>query len=289
MARKEYKYVSKTLNIIGCGNVGRVLGRLWAASGTFVVQDVLNRSLHSAERAVAFMRVGKAVASYEELRPVDITMITTPDNQIAECVVALTRAGLLSAGNIVFHCSGALLSTELNPAKEYGAEIASVHPIRSFADPEQAASIFAGTFCGIEGDSGAIRLLNDAFAAIGAQMVPVDAEFKSVYHAAAVFASNYLVTLLDVAEQAYMKAGIPQEMARRLMEPLVRGTVDNVFRLGPTDALTGPIARGDIATAVRQYRAVNAWDERHGALYKLLGKLTADIAARRRVKKPEQA
>jgi predicted short-subunit dehydrogenase-like oxidoreductase (DUF2520 family) len=66
---------------------------------------------------------------------------------------------------------------------------------------------------------------------------------------------------------------------------LVRGTVDNVFRLGPTAALTGPIARGDIATAVKQYRAVNVWDERHGMLYKQFGKLTADIAARRRERK----
>ena len=276
--------LSKTLNIIGCGNVGKVLGRLWAANGSFVIQDILNRSLQSGERAVSFMQAGRAVATYESLRAADVTMVATPDDQISSCGADLARTGLLHAGSVVFHCSGALPSSVFRDAAQCGASVASVHPIRSFAAPEQVAKDFAGTFCGIEGDQPAVDLLTKEFAAIGAQPVGIDVEFKSVYHAAAVFASNYLVTLLDVALQAYAKAGIPQDTALRLMEPLVRGTVDNIFRLGPTDALTGPIARGDIATAVRQYRAVNAWDERHGALYKQLGKLTADIAARRTVR-----
>jgi predicted short-subunit dehydrogenase-like oxidoreductase (DUF2520 family) len=144
---------------------------------------------------------------------------------------------------------------------------------------------FDGTFCGVEGDATALHILTAAYTKIGAIPVAIDSEFKSIYHAAAVFASNYLVTLLDVAQQAYAKAGIPNGEALKLMEPLVRGTVDNVFRLGPTDALTGPIARGDIATAVKQYRAVNTWNEDLGALYKQLGKLTADIAARRLIHK----
>lgn len=273
----------KTLNIIGCGNVGKTLGRLWAANGIFDVQDVLNRSLQSGTAAVAFMQAGKAVAAYDELRVADATMIAVPDDQIAGCVEALARVGIVSRDNVVFHCSGALPSAVLRAAASQGARVASVHPIRSFADPALAANAFAGTFCGIEGDDEAVHFLASSFTAIGARLVPVDAAFKSVYHAAAVFASNYLVTLLDVALQAYAKAGIPEDIGLKLMEPLVRGTVDNVFRLGTTDALTGPIARGDIATAVRQYQAVTAWDERHGALYKQLAKLTADVARRRKV------
>jgi predicted short-subunit dehydrogenase-like oxidoreductase (DUF2520 family) len=209
-------------------------------------------------------------------------MIAAADDQIAQCCAELARSGRLSADAIVFHCSGALRSMELQPAIKQGAAAASVHPIRSFADPEQIAKDFAGTYCGIEGDPRALDLLGEAFSAIGARMVPIDADFKIVYHSAAVFACNYLATLLDVAQQAYVKSGIPHEAALKLMEPLVRETVDNVFRLGPAQALTGPIARGDVATAVKQYRAVRAWDKRYGALYKRFGKLTAALAARRR-------
>lgn len=271
----------RTLSIIGCGNVGKTLGRLWTANGTVVVHDVLNRSLESSARAVAFIGAGCPIVDYAKLRPADIFLIASPDDQIATCCAALADTGMLAPGNVVFHCSGALCSTELAPAVCQGALVASVHPIRSFADPEQVARSFSGTFCGAEGDAGAMTILDAMFSAIGATLVPIDASAKSIYHAAAVFASNYLVTLLDVALEAYAKSGIPRDTALKLMQPLVRETVDNVFRLGPADALSGPIARGDLATVVRQYRAVSMWSRRRGALYKLLGKLTAGIASRR--------
>ena len=271
-----------TLTIIGCGSVGKVLGHLWATKGVFRIQEVLNRSCDSAAAAIAFMGAGEAAVGWDALRPADFFMIATPDDQIESACTALARTGILCTRTIVFHCSGALPSDVLAPAKAAGAAVASVHPIRSFAGSEAAATGFAGTWCGIEGDKPAVEQLTHAFSAIGARLVSIDPAFKSVYHSAAVFSSNYLVTLLDVAVAAYAKAGVPREDALKLMEPLVRGTVDNVFRLGTTDALTGPIARGDVATVLRQYRAVSAWDRRAGALYKQLGKFTAVIAARRR-------
>jgi predicted short-subunit dehydrogenase-like oxidoreductase (DUF2520 family) len=274
--------VHKTLTIIGCGKVGKTLGRLWHANGTFVIQDVLNRSLASSHRAASFIGAGRAVRDYAGLLPADIYLIASSDDQLAQCCEDLARSGRITAGTIVFHCSGALASTELQPAAQQGASIASVHPIRSFASPEQVADNFAGTYCGVEGDPRALEVLSEGFSAIGARMVSIDAECKTIYHSAAVFACNYLVTLLDIAQQAYAKSGIPPEVSLKLMEPLVRETVDNVFTLGPADALTGPIARGDLATVVKQYRAVSAWNKRHGRLYRQLGTLTAALAARRR-------
>jgi predicted short-subunit dehydrogenase-like oxidoreductase (DUF2520 family) len=270
-----------TLNIIGCGKVGKTLGRLWTANGPFVVQDVLNRSIDSAERAISFMGCGNPVRGYDELRPADIYMIAASDDQIRNCCEALVRSGKLSPDAIVFHCSGALGSVELQSARRQGAAAASVHPIRSFAAPEQVASHFAGTYCGVEGDQRALEALTAGLSSIGALTVRIEGDSKIIYHSAAVFACNYLVTLLDVAQQAYMKSGIPPDDALRLMEPLVRETVDNVFRCGPLDALTGPIARGDAATVVRQYRSVTAWNKRYGMVYKLLGKLTAALNRRR--------
>jgi predicted short-subunit dehydrogenase-like oxidoreductase (DUF2520 family) len=278
--------LQKRLNIIGCGNVGKTLGRMWASNQTLLIQDVLNRSLESSQKAVSFIGAGRAVQDYAALRPADIYLIGTSDDQIVQCCEQLARVGLLSPDTVVFHCSGALGSAVLKPALEHGAAIASVHPIRSFATPEQVAQNFSGTYCGVEGDARAAGPLNEVFTAIGAHMLPINPDYKMVYHSAAVFACNYLVTLLDVAMQAYGKAGIPPDAALKLMEPLVRETVDNVFGLGPADALTGPIARGDVATAVKQYREVNAWNKLYGRVYKQLGKLTAVLASRRRGVRP---
>jgi predicted short-subunit dehydrogenase-like oxidoreductase (DUF2520 family) len=271
----------KTLSIIGCGNVGKVLGKLWARHRTFELLDIRNRTLASAQRATAFIGAGRAVADPADMRPADVYLIGTPDDRIAQCCNVLVDAGLLSANQVVFHCSGALRSTELQSAIRLGAAVASVHPIRSFAAPENVAENFSGTYCGIEGDQRALDLLSDTFSAIGAQLVRIDPDRKILYHSAAVFACNYLATLLHVSQEAYSHAGIPADAALKLMQPLVSETLDNIFRLGPAQALSGPIARGDTVTVERQQRAVSEWNKEYGELYEIMAKLTTDLAARR--------
>lgn len=268
----------KTLSIIGCGNVGKTLGRLWTANQTFQLQDVLNRSMPSAQRAVSFIGQGRAVESYADLQPADIYLIGASDDQIVRCCAELAQTGLLSADTIVFHCSGALPSSVLQSAIPHSAAVASIHPVRSFASPEQLIGDFAGTYCGMEGNPRALEVLEQGFSAIGAKLVKIDENFKVIYHSAAVFASNYLVTLLNVALEAYTASGVPRDTALEMMKPLVRKTVDNVLQLGPADALTGPIARGDMETALKQYHAVAGWNPQYGELYKQLGRLTAQLA-----------
>jgi len=274
--------MKQTLNIAGCGKVAQVLARLWTQNRVLDIQDILNRSPDSARQAAAFIGAGRPVPEGAAMRSADIYLIGTPDDRIAATCEALAGAGKFTEHSVVFHCSGALRSSALQAATRCGAAVASVHPVRSFAVPETVAAGFAGTCCGIEGDQRALAVLEPAFAAIGARLLPIKADAKILYHAAAVFASNYLVTLLDVAMQAYVEAGIPEDAALALMEPLVRETVDNVFRLGTMAALTGPIARGDTDTALRQQQAVASWDARHGALYEIFIELTAALAQRRK-------
>ncbi|MBX9800875.1 MAG: DUF2520 domain-containing protein [Burkholderiaceae bacterium] len=272
----------QTLSIIGCGKVGQTLARLWVQHQTVQLLDILNTSIASGARAAAFAGAGRVANSYADLQAADICLIAAPDDQIAACCDALASSGRLSATSIVFHCSGALSSSILSSASACGAAVASIHPIRSFAVPEKVAADFVGTYCGMEGDQTAVDILAPIFAAIGAQTVPIQREKKVLYHAGAVFASNYLVTLLDTAVQTYAQAGIPQDVALKMIASLVRETSENVLQIGPEQALTGPIARGDIATVVKQYRAVNGWDKRYGKLYKHMGKLTAELARRKK-------
>lgn len=277
--------MAPTLNIVGAGHVGRTLGRLFAAHGVFAVQDVLTRSSASAESAVAFIGAGRALAQAASLRPAQVWMLAVSDDQIALACAALAAAGLLD-GAIVFHCSGAKASGELQAASQAGALVASVHPVRSFADPTGVAAAFAGTWCGVEGDPEALAQLAPAFEAIGAQLVTIDAAAKTVYHAASVFASNYLVTVLDAALRAYAAAGVPMEVARELARPLASETLANVFRLGPAPALSGPVARGDVATVARQQAAVSSWDAPTGRLYEALVEATTALAERKRSGQP---
>lgn len=263
-----------TLNLIGGGQLGRAMGRLFAASGAFTLQDVLTRSPTSAAAAVAFIGAGRAVASYAQLRRADVVMLAVSDDQIEAACAALAPA----AGTLVFHCSGAKSSAALAAAAARGAYTASVHPVRSFADPARVAADFTGTFCGVEGDPRALALLSPALEAIGARSVVIDAAAKTVYHAASVFASNYLVTVMDAALRAYRAAGIDDAVARQLAAPLATQTLENVLRLGPRAALSGPIARGDLATVARQQQGLDDWDPALGELYRALATATTTLA-----------
>ncbi|MYN27638.1 Rossmann-like and DUF2520 domain-containing protein [Duganella levis] len=272
--------MAPVLNLIGAGHVGRVFGRLWAQQGIFHIQQVLTRSAASAQQAVDFIGAGSVATAYAQLQPATVHVLAVGDDQIVAASEALARAVPLK-DSIVFHCSGALASDQLRAAREAGALVASVHPIRSFADPAAVAAQFSGTFCGIEGDDGALAVLTPALQAIGAQPVTINASAKTVYHAAAVFASNYLVTVLDAALRAYQAAGIPEPVARQLAQPLASESMANVFRLGAAAALSGPIARGDLATVARQQHAVSQWDADTGALYQSLVGPTTALAARK--------
>ena len=272
--------MAPALNIVGAGHVGRALGRLFFTRGVFAVQDVLTRSNGSAQGAVAFIGAGCAREDAAALRPAGVWMLAVSDDRIGEVAQQLA-ARVVMKDAVVFHCSGAKTSAELDPVRAAGAFIASVHPVRSFADPQQVAAAFDGTFCGVEGDAQALALLNPAFKTIGARTVAIDAAAKTVYHAASVFASNYLTTVLDAALRAYQAAGIPLDVARELARPLASETLANVFRLGPEAALSGPIARGDTATVDRQQAAVTGWDPATGALYEALATATWDLARRK--------
>ena len=267
-----------TLNIIGCGRVGRALVRLWAQNGMFEIQDVFDHAPDNSAAAAAFIGHGRAVSVLGQMRRADVWMLTPPDDQIAACCTALASSGLLAAGDIVFHCSGALPSSDLAPATARGARVASVHPLKSFADPAIAARTFSGTYCAAEGDAAALAVLRPAFERIGGSVSEIDPAFKTVYHAASVIVCNYLTALLETGVRCYEKAGFTREDALRMIEPLVRETLDNAFKLGTVQALTGPIARGDHAVIAHQLKALGAWDARIAAIYRQLGAIALDLA-----------
>lgn len=277
----------KTLNIVGAGRVGRTLGRLWHGAGVFEVLGVVAGTSHGARAAVAFIGAGHASGGMEEMRPAAVWMLTPPDARIAGCCEAVAAAGLLRPGDIVFHCSGSLSSLELASAAGRGVAVASIHPLKSFADPGDAVRSFDGTYCAAEGDAAALEVLRPAFERIGARVSEIAPQRKTIYHAASVIVCNYLAALMETGLRCYEQAGLERETAFKMMEPLVRETVDNVFRLGPARALTGPIARGDDAVVASHLAALGAWDAGIGEIYRRLGAVTLELARTQEEANPE--
>ncbi|WP_298607150.1 Rossmann-like and DUF2520 domain-containing protein [uncultured Thiothrix sp.] len=273
------------LNIIGCGHLGQTLAYLWAQVGLNIGQ-VLNTSLLSSQAAVRFIGQGQAIETISELKPADLYLLGCPDKALETCCAELAQTQVLREGTIVFHCSGAIASDILQPLKEQGAYIASVHPIKSFAQPKQAVLSFQPTYCGVEGDAEALAVLEPWFQQIGGISFKIDARQKTLYHAASVFACNYLVALQSISLRAFALAGVEQELALKILQPIVQDTVANLFKLGSVDALTGPIARGDAGVVAKQLAALKASLPLEAEVYRLLG-LEALQLAREKQTTPE--
>jgi len=268
-----------TLNVIGCGRVGRSLARLFHCAGAARIQDLCARKTIDAESAAHFVGAGRAVTAVETMRSADVWMLSVPDMQIAQAAADLA-ARPASAHAVAFHCSGFHPAAILQPLSEQGWRCASVHPVLSFASPETAIERFRGTPCGIEGDAGAVSILQSTFAAIGGVCFPVAGDRKALYHAAAVFANNFTVVLQAIAREAWRASGVPDELAERIHAALLRATAENAIALG-ADAITGPAARGDHDVVDAQATAVARWHPEAGVLYRDLSALARRLAVQR--------
>lgn len=268
----------RALNIVGCGRAGRTFARLFAQSHAFLLQDVHDLNAAAARSCAQFADAGTPVKRLQDMRAAPVWLIATPDDAIVDTSAALAASGVLLPGNVVVHLSGATPSLDMAAVIELGAHAGSFHPLKTFADPGYAAGSFPGTYVALEGDKKATKILRVALRKIGARVFDIEPAHKVLYHAGSVLVCNYLTALLDAGLQCYEAAGIKLDTAYRIMEPLVRETVDNVFRVGTVRSLTGPIARGDDAIVARQLDELTRHDRHLGALYRTLGHAALEIS-----------
>jgi predicted short-subunit dehydrogenase-like oxidoreductase (DUF2520 family) len=264
----------QSLSIIGAGKAGSTIARLFHDKKLLKIHQILNSSLISSQRAAKFIGEGQPVEHATELTPANFWLIGTSDQQIDSVVKILAERKLLGMGDIAFHLSGMTTSQVLSPLKADGALIASIHPVFSFADPLIAVSKYSGAYCGMEGDITAVERLSKLFSSIGSITFSIDPEKKSLYHAANVFSANYLVTLLNTAERICVEAGLDSETAQNLCCALATQVIENVQRIGPRGALTGPLKRGDITTVEKHCAALKELDPEFEKLYSILATLT---------------
>ncbi len=179
-------------------------------------------------------------------RPSSIVFLTVPDGAIATVARAIAKVHAMPPSVAFVHCSGALGLGVLGPLRSHHA-VGSFHPLQ--------------------------RLARD----LGAKPRSVAETERVIYHAAAVFASNYLVALARVAVEMLESIGWSEGDAITGLVPLMEGALVEVARRGPVGALTGPIRRGDVETVARHLEAL-AGRRRMADLYRMLGAIALEIA-----------
>jgi predicted short-subunit dehydrogenase-like oxidoreductase (DUF2520 family) len=216
-------------------------------------------------RVIGSGRVGSAVTARLRERGVavgeeepELVLLCVPDAAIAE------TARSVAVGPWVAHVSGATPLAALEPHERRF----SVHPLQTFTrarGPEQLDGAWAAVTSGSPDGLAAARSLAET---LGLRPFELADEQRTLYHAGAVFASNYLVTLERAAGLLVEAAGAPREALR----PLLERTVENGFEL------TGPVARGDWATVEAHRAAIHAARPELDDVYDVLAEATVLLA-----------
>jgi predicted short-subunit dehydrogenase-like oxidoreductase (DUF2520 family) len=262
------------IGFIGAGTVGTALAILLNEKGYHFV-GASRRSKTTAGSSpktvsnLHLLESNQAVADAS-----DLVFITTPDDAIATVASQVNW----HRGQSVVHCSGADSTAVLEPARKAGASTGGFHPLQTFAGIEQAVANIPGSTFAIEAEEPLKTTLKEMAMALGGNWIELKAADKAAYHAAAVFACNYLVTLVKLATDLWQTFSIPPDKATRALLPLLRGTLNNIETLGIPQCLTGPIARGDTGTITKH---INTLQEKAPALvqpYKELGRQTIPIS-----------
>lgn len=279
------------LLIYGAGKVGIATGHILYKKG-FPVTGVVARSKQSFKNTAKYIPYAKSLKSTdtamikEAARLAKIIFITTKDGQIESTCERLVRDGIIDNSHTVVHTSGAIGLDALKAAVEIGTGVVSLHPMQSFAEIEFAIDKIPGSFFGVTtlGDNKSRDVAISIIEELGGTPIDIADENKTIYHAAACAASNYLVTLLDLVRQLLNTTEIPDDLAMDTIMPLVKGTISNIEAVGTEQALTGPIARGDADTISRHIDQLTQLVQSNQATvdaYKVLGRLTIDLALRK--------
>lgn len=277
-----------TLAIVGAGKVGSALALALQRKG-YPIVGISSRSLTSAKALALKLDVPYSLRAADITPKAQIVFITTPDREVARVTAVIAHDGGFRPGQLVVHTSGSLSYTVLERARQSGAIIGGFHPLQSFADLETAIANLPGAFFALEGEAEALPVLERIMVDLQGRGITIKPADKALYHAAAVVASNYLVTIIHMATEMLGKLGVERSQAVEALSPLIMGTIENIKTKGTVQALTGPVERGDISTLQAHLSALTALPAVEQQLYKALGRLTVEIAQQKGSINPDTA
>jgi predicted short-subunit dehydrogenase-like oxidoreductase (DUF2520 family) len=263
------------VGIIGPGRAGVGLALALAGAGYAVLLQGRRRK---AVPKPLTLTVGSGDAPPAWIAQAGVVLLAVRDDAIRPLAESLAHARAIRAEQVVLHLSGAQGQEALGSLVSTRAALGSLHPLQTIADPERAPERLRGAWAAVEGMPRAVEAAEGLARALGMRPFRITAKAKVVYHAGAVFASNYFVVVEAVAQRLLRHAGLTDADAWQALRPLVEGTLENLTRQDPKEALTGPVARGDHATIRRHLELLTKDD---ALLYRALGRAALELVRKR--------
>jgi len=273
--------VAARINIIGCGRAAGSLARLWVQANTVSIGDVSNRSKASSQRSVHQVGAGNAVNNIAEMEAAEFWLIGTNDDQLAGVAHSMAESRQDLSGSLVFHLAGRFGLDVLQPLGESGALLAALHPVRSLTDAQISLEGFAGTACVAEGSDVALSMLEPLLSSIGGTWLPVATIDRGLYHASVSVISNITKAVAWKAQKWQRKAGLPEKTAAAVTHQLLNSTMEDLFRSGAKQSITGPVVRGDTSTIEAHIEAIRSTHPEDVEVYRVLARTVLELAQER--------
>lgn len=205
----------------------------------------------------------------------EIIFIAVPDDKIEEVATQLSEEEINWDHHSVVHLSGAKSSNILSSIQEKGGTTASMHPLQTFTKGD-SGDRFKDIYISLEGEKELVNKLEEIVHDFRAHCFKLTPDQKRSMHIAAVFASNYLVSLMDIVEQITSKNGI--ENGLQILTPIIQQTFSNIEKKGTVHSLSGPVKRGDLNTIKQHLDDLEGAPEVTKNLYNNLGLQALSIA-----------
>ena len=271
MTRRADIVTDPVVGVIGPGRAGVGLALALVQAGYTV-------RLHGRRKKTVPKPLELTVGAADEPPPwvpqAGVLILAVPDDAISPLADALARAEAVRSDQVVLHLSGVQGQEALAPLVPSRAALGSLHPLQTISDPERAPARLQGAWAAVEGMPRALQAAEGLAQEVGMRPFRLSSKQKAIYHAGAVFASNYFVVVEAVAQRLLRHAGLSDADAWQALRPLVEGTFENLARQEPKDALTGPVARGDEETIRRHLKSLTRDD---ALLYRALGRAALEL------------
>ncbi len=271
------------IGFIGAGKMGFTMGkhlRMYEDCITkngkqlYQVVGYYSQCIESAKEAARFTDTNYYESLEELVKVCDALILTVPDGQIPVVVDKLQGLGQHMNGKILCHTSGALSSQVFSGMDNICGY--SIHPIYAVSSKTESYIKFKESFITIEGHAEYLKYFEDIFKSIGHGVKIITSNDKVKYHSSAVFASNLVIGLYNMATNLLMECGFDCLEAENALKPLFKNNADRLYDTSQVKALTGPVERCDLDT-VRKHLDVLFGD--YETVYRLLSLNLVDVAA----------
>jgi predicted short-subunit dehydrogenase-like oxidoreductase (DUF2520 family) len=268
------------VSIIGAGKVGSTLAILLHRAG-YPVVSVISKNKTSAKRLARLVHCKVFSDSCSALSPeTRFLLFASPEETFTGLVREITKLPQLNFHALFCaHVSGSETSDVFLSFQKRGAVIFSLHPIQTFPKHcplAQQTAKMAGITYGFEGPHNALPFARRVVRDLHGSIIIIPKEKKILYHIACVFASNYPLVMLGAAEQFF--GSLPAPIGRKHFQLLVETGIENAFRSGSAQALTGPAVRGSLDTIRSHIRTLKKTDPQIAELYRQCGLFAVRLA-----------